>query len=170
MFTFIAIIVVLLIIAIVAADRTDRSKERKEQLELQRWREKFDRDIEERNQRQQALVLACEDLVEADGVPVVFEMDDLPLDFDDKYYTTFDFETANRSPLSAISIGIAHFRGNTLLQAKEWLLSPIDKGEFEFTHIHGLRAEDVADAPTFEELFDEIKSELEGRHLVAHNA
>ena len=36
--------------------------------------------------------------------------------------------------------------------------------------VHGIMAEDVEDAPTFQDIFEEIRSRLEGQVVFAHNA
>lgn len=41
---------------------------------------------------------------------------------------------------------------------------------FAFTWIHGIRAEDVREAPEFPQVFEEFGAELNGALLLAHNA
>lgn len=102
--------------------------------------------------------------------PIEFHVNGLPYDFKDLEYTVIDFETANRSPLSAISMGIAHFKGNLLLDVKEFKFSPIITFPWEFEHIHKISMEDAKNNPKFEAQWEEIVKHLDNKLLVAHNA
>ena len=101
---------------------------------------------------------------------IEFQMKGLPEDFYEMEFTAFDFETANKSDLSAISLGIAHFRGNKLLDVKEYKINPIMPLPWSFEHIHGISQEEAKTHPTFIDQWDEIEENLNGRLLVAHNA
>lgn len=59
------------------------------------------------------------------------------------------------------------------MEEASWLMRPPenhDRFEYHNTRIHGIRAEDVADAPRFGELFPEIGAFIGGDILAAHNA
>ena len=85
-----------------------------------------------------------------------------------------DFETANSSPCSACSVGIALFdgAGELLARYEQFLLPHKYYRYFDpfNTVIHGIRAEDVAGSPEFPEAADEIFALLRGSLVVAHNA
>lgn len=94
----------------------------------------------------------------------------LPIDFADLEYTAIDFETANKNPLSAVSLGIAHFKGTKLLDVKEFRIQPIIKHPWEFEHIHGISMKESRDYLSFDKQWELIQPHLDGRLLVAHNA
>ncbi|HAE66927.1 MAG TPA: hypothetical protein DCG77_06920, partial [Sphingobacterium sp.] len=94
----------------------------------------------------------------------------VPIDFHELEFTVIDFETANKNPLSAVSLGIAHFKGQKLLDVKEFRLEPIIKHPWEFEHIHGISINQSREYSTFEKQWEYIKPHLDNRLLVAHNA
>ena len=64
-----------------------------------------------------------------------------------------DFETANRSPLSACALGLAIFEDHELVESPYWLIKP-PKGHGWFIEewtedIHGISWFDVRDKPEF---------------------
>ena len=85
-----------------------------------------------------------------------------------------DFETANSSPCSACSVGIAVFdgEGDILARYEQFLLPHKSYRYFDpfNTEIHGIRAEDVALSPEFPDVAGEIFDLLRGSLVVAHNA
>lgn len=85
-------------------------------------------------------------------------------------FAAIDFETANSERDSACSIGIAIVKGGRVEALNSRLIRPPTR-EFEFTYIHGLRWEDVQQAPTFDTVWDEPAPSLSGTEfLCAHNA
>ena len=85
-------------------------------------------------------------------------------------FLAIDFETADYQPDSACSIGLVRVSDGVIVHRTTRLIRP-PRPNIVFTHIHGLAWEDVEDAPTFGELWPEIKSLFEGvEFLVAHNA
>lgn len=84
-------------------------------------------------------------------------------------FLAFDFETANNSRDSACSIGLVRVDDGKIVRKSIHLIRP-PTDEFLFTHIHGLRWEDVREAPTFGELWPTIREYFEGIDFVAaHN-
>lgn len=82
-----------------------------------------------------------------------------------------DFETANESRTSACSIGVAWIENGAVTGVEEHLIRPRELRFNPFnTAVHGLRAEDVAEAPEFPEIWGLIRDRLEGRLVLAHNA
>ncbi|TAM68404.1 MAG: DNA polymerase III subunit epsilon [Microbacteriaceae bacterium] len=92
----------------------------------------------------------------------------MPLDF-----TAIDFETANASSASACSVGLVKIRGGRAVDRVGWLIQP-PTGHDEFwgwnTRIHGIRAEDVLGAATWQEQLPRLVAFAAGDTLVAHNA
>lgn len=85
-------------------------------------------------------------------------------------YTVFDVETANSQRDSICSIGIIRFEDNKKVYEKEILINPETEFNYFNIRIHGIRPADVAHAPTFPEVWKEIKCYFENTILVAHNA
>lgn len=82
-----------------------------------------------------------------------------------------DFETANESRTSACSIGVAWIEDGAVTGVEEHLIRPQEMRFNPFnTAVHGLRAEDVAEAPEFPAVWTRIRDRLEGRLVLAHNA
>ncbi|WP_182087149.1 3'-5' exonuclease [Aureimonas sp. ME7] len=82
-----------------------------------------------------------------------------------------DFETANRSADSACAIGLAFVEGGkvvrrfyTLIRPPELRFDPIN------IRVHGIRPEDVRDAPTFADVWQALEGDFDGALVLAHNA
>lgn len=87
-------------------------------------------------------------------------------------FVAIDFETANRRRNSACAIGVVVVENGQVVEAFADLIKPHDM-VFEGMNIaiHGIRPEDVVDAPYFNELYSsKLKKYLDGRLVVAHNA
>jgi DNA polymerase-3 subunit epsilon len=92
----------------------------------------------------------------------------VPLDF-----TAIDFETANSSTASACAVGLVRVRAGVVVHTEGWLIQPPFPHDqfFEInTRIHGIRAEDVATAPTWTQQLPRLREVLGGDIAVAHNA
>lgn len=73
-----------------------------------------------------------------------------------------DFETANESRTSACSIGVAWIEDGRVVETEEHLIRPREMRFNPFnTAVHGLRAEDVAGAPEFPEVWHRFARRLE---------
>ena len=86
-------------------------------------------------------------------------------------YLAIDFETANEQRASACGVGVVRVGDGAVTDSWHTLINP----EVEFapinTSIHGIRAADVASAPTFPEVLDRIVDSADGCEVVvAHNA
>jgi DNA polymerase-3 subunit epsilon len=92
----------------------------------------------------------------------------VPVDF-----TAIDFETANSHPSSACSVGLVRVRSGRVVDRAEWLIRP-PAGHAEFLpfniKIHGITAEMVASARTWEDQLDELREFIDADVTVAHNA
>lgn len=87
-------------------------------------------------------------------------------------FTVIDFETANSSRASACALGMVKVENGKIVDKNAWLIKP---RPYRFSGmniaIHGIRPEDVADAPEFDTLYSEVfKAQLEGQLVIAHNA
>lgn len=85
-------------------------------------------------------------------------------------FVAIDFETASARRDSACSVGVAVGCAGRVVLSRTYLIRP-PSGQFTFTGLHGLRWEDVRDAPTFAELWPTLRAWLDGAAFVAaHNA
>lgn len=85
-------------------------------------------------------------------------------------FAAIDFETANQSRDSACAVGLVVVAGRRIVDRAYCLIRPPSRN-FSFTHIHGLTWADVRLAPTFAELWPELRARLAGvDFLAAHNA
>jgi len=87
--------------------------------------------------------------------------------------TVIDFETANRSRVSACSIGIAVIESGEITTRVERLIKPPKGfGWFldEFIGIHGITHETVRDAPGFDAVYQDLRPCFENALLAAHSA
>lgn len=88
----------------------------------------------------------------------------------DRTFVAIDFETADRLPDSACSVALVRVERGEIRDRYQTLIRP-PRREMLFTHIHGLRWEDVADAPTFGEIWPEMEAFVsDASFFAAHNA
>ena len=85
-------------------------------------------------------------------------------------FVAIDFETANYQPDSACAVGLVKVVDGQIVDQAVHLIRPPTR-EFAFTHIHGLRWKDVADADDFGALWPKLEPILDGAaFFAAHNA
>lgn len=84
-----------------------------------------------------------------------------------------DFETANGFIGSACSVGIAVIKDGKITDTKYWLIKPHPQycyfDPFNVM-IHGIKDEDVKDAPEFDLVYAQIKPLFKNAYVIAHNA
>ena len=86
-------------------------------------------------------------------------------------FYAMDFETANYSKHSACSIALVKVENSKIVDEYYSLINPNTEFFWKNIQIHGIRPADVADAPTFPEVWQEIRSCFNLNNLVvAHNA
>ena len=88
-------------------------------------------------------------------------------------FTAIDFETANGFRGSPCAVGAVRVRDGRIVQGRLWLMRPpagFDRFDPRNQRIHGIAAEDVAEAPRFGSVFDELAAFLGDDVLAAHNA
>ncbi len=88
-------------------------------------------------------------------------------------YTAIDFETANSSPLSACSIGVVVFQdGIPIRESIHYIQPPKEFGKFNWYNIriHGIKPAMVANEPTFDVVWKEIRADIADTLVVCHNA
>lgn len=85
-------------------------------------------------------------------------------------FVALDFETATISRTSACSLGIVVGLGSRIVERKHFLIRP-PRRQFTFTHIHGISWDDVCDAPSFGDIWAEVRAYLRrADFLAAHKA
>jgi DNA polymerase-3 subunit epsilon len=86
-------------------------------------------------------------------------------------FVALDFETANSKRASVCAMGIAVVSGTRVVDTVSWLVRPRELYFDPFnTWIHGITEEDVENEPEFDELWDELRSYLTNRIVLAHSA
>lgn len=85
-------------------------------------------------------------------------------------FAAIDFETATGCRNSACAVGIITVEHGEIAEQYHALIRPPDNCYWRGNiAIHGIRPEDTIEAPTFGELYPEIRQRLRGRKVVAHN-
>lgn len=85
-------------------------------------------------------------------------------------FLAIDFETANRHPNSACSVGLVTVHDGRIHSKKTFMIKPPYE-HFEFSHIHNIAWNDVRHQPTFKELWKKMEIYFENiDFVVAHNA
>ena len=85
-------------------------------------------------------------------------------------FVAMDFETADRYPDSACSIGIVRVEGGLVRQTLHRLIRPPRK-DIENSWVHGITWAHVAKEPPFESVWRDICAILDGAEFIAaHNA
>lgn len=86
-------------------------------------------------------------------------------------FIAIDFETAMPERNSACSLGMAYVKDKEIVHTKYFLIQP-PGNEYFFANTakHHLTAEDTANAPTFDVVWNEIANDIENNILVCHNA
>ncbi len=85
-------------------------------------------------------------------------------------FVALDFETANPSFSSICQVGIVEFRDGAESDSFVSLINPEDYFSEINISIHGIYPEDVANAPTFKDLYPILATYLSGKIVVSHTA
>ncbi len=85
-------------------------------------------------------------------------------------YVVFDVETPNRYNSRMSAIGITVVENGEIAESFYSLVNPEQPFDWFNVQLTGISAEAVADAPTFPELWEQIRPTMESGVLVAHNA
>lgn len=83
-------------------------------------------------------------------------------------FIALDVETANPDMSSICQIGIVKYKDGVVVDEWVTLVNPEDYFFFANIDVHGITEEDVEGAPTFPEVYEKLKSYLEGQ-IVAHH-
>ena len=85
-------------------------------------------------------------------------------------YYTIDFETASSNPTSACSIGIVGVEEGKVVLKKHYLINPKEPFEESTIYIHKITPEMVANEPTFDQIWPEIKQCFNNTIVFSHNS
>ncbi|MBT3296275.1 MAG: 3'-5' exonuclease [Verrucomicrobia bacterium] len=87
-------------------------------------------------------------------------------------FVAFDVETTGLSAARhrVIEIGAVKLRAGRIMARQVWLINPGQPIPPFTTRIHGIKDEDVAEAPTFPEIYPKFVAFVKGTILIAHNA
>lgn len=85
-------------------------------------------------------------------------------------YTAFDIELANNSDTSICAIGVCVVENNKVIKTYYSKIKPVpfhvDKPSY---HVHGIKSYQLINAPTFDQVWHEIKQYFENTIILAHN-
>ncbi len=88
-------------------------------------------------------------------------------------FTAIDFETANGNPSSPCAVGLVKVASGKIVDSYQTLIQPpyphdwFDKFNIK---VHGIKPQDVATAPSWEQALTEMVAFIDGDDLIAHNA
>jgi DNA polymerase-3 subunit epsilon len=84
-------------------------------------------------------------------------------------FVAFDFETANYNRHSICAAGFVFVEQGKIVDQIYSLINPEEYFNSMNISVHGIKPEDVQNAPTFPEFYGSIKEQLSGKTMVAHN-
>jgi exodeoxyribonuclease X len=85
-------------------------------------------------------------------------------------YAVVDVEGNGQQPPDLVEVAVVPIIDGTVGGPVGWLVKPDRPIKYFATRIHGITNQDVADAPGFAAIADEVRAALDGPVLVAHNA
>lgn len=91
-------------------------------------------------------------------------------DWTDLTYAVVDVEGNGQQPPDLVELAVVPVIGGVIGEPTSWLVRPERPIRYFATRIHGLTSKDVADAPPFATIRDDVLSALKGSAIVAHNA
>ncbi len=92
------------------------------------------------------------------------------LRLDAPVFAAIDFETADYGPDSACAVAVVRVERDAVVERACYFIRP-PRRHFVFSYLHGISWADVADAPTFRQLWPVLSGKLAGATFIAaHNA
>jgi DNA polymerase III epsilon subunit family exonuclease len=91
-------------------------------------------------------------------------------DWTDLTYVVVDVEGNGQQPPDLVELAAVHIVGGVIGQPVNWLVRPDEPIKHFASRIHGIHNKDVADAPLFAEVMDDVRRNLQADAIVAHNA
>jgi exodeoxyribonuclease X len=91
-------------------------------------------------------------------------------EWDSLMYAVVDVEGNGQQPPDLVELAVVSIVAGAIQEPKSWLVKPERPIKYFATRVHGLTNHDVADAPAFGEIADEVRKALDVSAIVAHNA
>jgi exodeoxyribonuclease X len=85
-------------------------------------------------------------------------------------YAVVDVEGNGQQPPDLVELAVVPIVDGEVGEPRSWLVKPDRSIKYFATRIHGITTHDVADAPSFDTIADEVRASLDVSALVAHNA
>lgn len=85
-------------------------------------------------------------------------------------YVVFDVETPNSYNHRMSAVGVCVVESGAIVKSRSTLVNPECSFDAFNINLTGITPEQVAQAPTFPELWPQLREDFEGSILVAHNA
>lgn len=85
-------------------------------------------------------------------------------------YAVVDVEGNGQQPPDLVELAVVPIVDGEIGEPASWLVKPKRPIKYFATRIHGITRDDVAEAPSFEDIADEVRASLDVPALVAHNA
>lgn len=85
-------------------------------------------------------------------------------------YAVVDVEGNGQQPPDLVELAVVPITGGVIGEPMSWLMKPPRPITYFATRIHGITTADVADAPSFEAVADEVRAQLDVSAFIAHNA
>jgi exodeoxyribonuclease X len=85
-------------------------------------------------------------------------------------YAVFDVEGNGHQPPDLVELAVVPIIGGKVQEPVSWLVKPEHPIRYFATRIHGITNQDVAGAPGFGTIADEVRQALDVPALIAHNA
>lgn len=83
-------------------------------------------------------------------------------------FVALDFETANYQRVSACQIGLVRVRSGKIEETFSSYINPVGGHLPMFSHFHGITPEKTKDAPTFDQLFGDVRHWLEAGEVISY--
>ncbi|MGJ1348983.1 exonuclease domain-containing protein [Sphingobacterium siyangense] len=85
-------------------------------------------------------------------------------------FATIDFETANYYRDSACQLGITYVESGAIVKSEGFIINPETFFDNFNSRLHGISEETVKDKPIFNDVWDYLLPQLDGKILISHNA
>jgi DNA polymerase III epsilon subunit-like protein len=85
-------------------------------------------------------------------------------------YAVVDVEGNGQQPPDLVELAVVPIASGEIQEPTSWLVKPERPIKYFATRIHGITTQDVAVAPAFTAIADEVRQALDVPALVAHNA
>src|SRR6266508_2065432 len=81
-----------------------------------------------------------------------------------------DVEGNGRRPPSLVEVAVVSIEAGCVGEPASWLVRPPEAITWQATRVHGITNQDVAELPGIDAVAENIRAQLDGAVVVAHNA